>query len=116
MLVLIRCWPTIVYWSNRSTFSYRTLQPRQAKFSPDGSLLAVAHDQGQLTLWDVGTNAMLQALSCTDVKDSQECAFLGKSGRYVVLSGRHTLAVWDLVSGKGSCPLILNGVSRTEGV
>ena len=111
MLVLIRSPLTIVYWTNRSTFSYRTLQARHAKFSPDSSLLAVAHDQGQLTLWDVGTNAMLQALSCTDVKDSQECTFLGKSGRYVVLSGRRALAVWDLVSGKGSCPSILNGVS-----
>ena len=108
MLVLIRCWPAIVYWSNRSTFSYRTLQPRQAKFSPDGSLLAVAHDQGQLSLWEVGTNVMLQTLSCVDVKDSRECAFLGKSGRYVVLSGPRALAVWDLVSGKGLCPLILN--------
>jgi hypothetical protein len=115
VLVLIRYWPTTVYWSNRSAFSYRTLQPRQAKFSPDCSLLAIAHDQGQLTLWDVGTNAMLQALSCTDVKDSRECAFLGKSGRYVVLSGPHGLAVWDLVSGKGLYPLNLNGV-WTEGV
>ena len=110
MLVLTRRPLTIVYWTNRSTFSYRALQARQAKFSPDGSLLAVAHDQGQLTLWDVGTNEMLQALSCTDVKGSQECAFLGKSGRYVVLSGRRALAVWDLVSGKGSCPSNLNGV------
>ena len=103
-----------MYWANRSTFSYRTLQPRQANFSPDGSLLAVAHDQGQLTLWDVGTNAMLQALSCTDVKDTRECAFLGKSGRYVVLSGSRALAVWDLVSGNGSCLSILKVLQAEE--
>jgi len=54
---------------------------------------------------------MLQVLSCTDVKDSQECAFLGESGRYVVLSGLRALAIWDLVSGNGSCPFIPNCAS-----
>lgn len=94
------------YWVARSVAGYRNHAPHSARWSPDGSVLAVA--QGSfLTLWEPVSNSLVAALACPEVKPAvttgtqqqqqQHLEFVGRSGRFVAVSSGATVVVWDLV-------------------
>ncbi|CAO1615644.1 unnamed protein product [Parajaminaea phylloscopi] len=85
------------YWVPRSIFGYRDTRPEAVRWSPDGSLLAVA--QGPfVTVWEPVSNALIAALSCPELKTATHLEFLGRAGRYVAVASARSLVVWDLVS------------------
>jgi NET1-associated nuclear protein 1 (U3 small nucleolar RNA-associated protein 17) len=66
-----------------------------AGFSPDGSLVVLAHGQ-VVTLWDATTNVFVRALESP--VDARKLAFAGPEGRYIVAAARTGVAVWDVLS------------------
>lgn len=84
-----------MYWALRSTFGYRALPVHAAGFSPDGSLVVLAHGP-VITLWDAVTNVFVRALEAP--LDARKLAFAGPEGRYVVAAARTGVAVWDVLS------------------
>lgn len=89
-----------VYWSTRSTFAYRSLPIYDAVFSPDSTILALAHGS-VVTLWDVEKNVLLRALDGA-LKDVRQIGFVGEEGRFLVAAeATKGLAVWDLLSCEG---------------
>lgn len=87
---------TLDYWSNRSTFSYRSLPVYAAAFSPDSTLVALAHGS-VVTLWNTASNVMIRALESTI--DARKITFVGAEGRYLAVGGAQKgVAVWDLLS------------------
>lgn len=87
---------------NRATLTYREETPLHLSFSPDGSVLAVAHGP-YITLWDGQTHALLYAVSSLPFRKVNTVHFVGTNGRYVVVSGdSKDLIVWDVLKNKGS--------------
>lgn len=85
----------------RSSFSYRDQIPTQAIWSPDGSILAVCQG-GFVTLWAVRTNALYKVLSWAEVHRTIWIAFIDRDGRYLCVSGLHSLAVYDLIRAQST--------------
>jgi len=84
-----------VYWAMRSSFAYRSLPVHAAAFSPDATLVALAHGSA-VTLWDTQSNLLIRAL---DAVDARKVAFTSSEGRYLVAGGAHKgVSVWDLLS------------------
>ncbi|EJD52221.1 WD40 repeat-like protein [Auricularia subglabra TFB-10046 SS5] len=86
------------FWVNRSTFGWRDHVPKAITWSPDGSLIAVSFP-GAVVLFDPETNALLQVLSCPEVKDVKSFTFVGQTGQYLAVISSSDMALWDLVSG-----------------
>ncbi|KAG8895691.1 hypothetical protein FRC01_012246, partial [Tulasnella sp. 417] len=87
-------------WVNRATLTYREETPLHFSFSPDGSVLAVAHGP-YVTLWDGQTHALLYATSSLPFRKVHSVHFVGTSGRYLVISGDSKDAiVWDVLKNK----------------
>lgn len=84
----------------RSTFGHRGLPIYSAAFSPDGSLIVLAHGP-ILTLWNAASNALLRVLDATDlgVAGATRVSFVGSGGQSLAVAGPATgLAVWDLLA------------------
>ncbi|KIO25200.1 hypothetical protein M407DRAFT_25424 [Tulasnella calospora MUT 4182] len=87
-------------WVNRATLTYREETPSHLSFSPDGSVLAVAHGS-YVTLWDGQTHALLYAVSSLPFRKVNIVHFVGTNGRYLVVSGDSKDAiVWDVLKNK----------------
>ncbi|WVQ78204.1 hypothetical protein IAT38_000287 [Cryptococcus sp. DSM 104549] len=87
-----------LYWSCRSTFDYRNLPITASAFSPDITILALAHGS-VITLWDVESNILLKVLDGGAGVDLKKVAFVGGEGRWLVGSGeKEGIVVWDLLS------------------
>ena len=87
---------TETFWVCRSALAYRGTTPRQISWAPDGSLFAVA--QGVfITLWDPYTLVMQARLAAPELRAAQQCAFVGRKGRFLAALGAERLLVWDLV-------------------
>lgn len=93
----------LVYWAVRTSFSYRSQQPSQAIWSPDGSILAVSHGYF-VTLWSVSTNALHLLFTAAEIHNFTRLAFVGRNGRHLCASGNRGLAVFDLIRGQSKCP------------
>ncbi|KAG9047512.1 hypothetical protein FS837_002097 [Tulasnella sp. UAMH 9824] len=88
-------------WVNRATLTYREEPPLHLSFSPDGSVLAVAHGS-YVTLWDGQSHALLYAISSLPFRKVNTVHFVGSNGRYLVVSGDSKDAiVWDVLKNKG---------------
>ncbi|EJD03775.1 uncharacterized protein FOMMEDRAFT_167102 [Fomitiporia mediterranea MF3/22] len=85
------------FWINRSNFTFRNEVPSDACWSPDGSALAVCFGR-QIALYDPYTSHLLDCLTTMDVRNIWQIRFVGKSGRYVLASGRNNIVLWDLVT------------------
>lgn len=93
-----------MFWSTRSTFTYRSLPIHDVVFAPDSTLIAFAHGS-VVTLWDVEKNILLKALE-GGVTDVRQFGFIGEDGRYLVTAGSlRGIAVWDLLSCEGEFKL-----------
>jgi NET1-associated nuclear protein 1 (U3 small nucleolar RNA-associated protein 17) len=97
-----------VFWSTRSTFSYRGMQIHASSFSPDGTIVALVHGP-VVTLWDVESNVMLRVLDAG--RQVNKCLFVGD--RYLVAAGEG-LVVWDLLSCQGTSDSCLVTISFTD--
>lgn len=85
-----------MYWTSRSTFKYRSLGVSSAVFSPDGTLVALAHGS-VVSLWDTESNVLVRTLESAVV--ANKVAFAGSEGRYLVAVGATKgVTVWDLLS------------------
>lgn len=98
LAVLLTYYPG--FWTARSSFSFQETIPVDARWSPDGSLLAVCFDR-QVALYDPHTNSLLDCLVTPDAKHTSFINFIGRSGRHLLVSGRNNAALWDLVSRTG---------------
>ncbi|GLB35879.1 putative WD40 repeat-like protein [Lyophyllum shimeji] len=85
------------FWVTRSTFGFRSEQPRSAAWSGDASLFAVVFGPC-VALYDPVTSALRQTLTSAEGKANKAAHFIGKEGRYLAVIGDHNLALWDLVS------------------
>ncbi len=79
-------------------------------FTPDGATLAVGQQDGQITLWDVGTGRNRQALAghtgfVVSLAFSPDGATLASSSR------DHSVRLWDLPAGQGR--FVLGGRPNT---
>lgn len=87
-----------VFWVARSSFSYRNQRASNALWSPDASLIAVAHGPS-VTIWEPLTNTMLGNLTTPAVATVSTVCFLGQSGRYLAtVSRKCDVVLWDLVT------------------
>lgn len=87
-----------VFWALRSSFDYRSLAVSELAFSPDGTLLALAHAQ-VISLWDVESNVLLRTLDAGVLSGLHSIAFFGASGRHLAaISDGKGVIVWDLLS------------------
>ncbi|WVW83264.1 hypothetical protein I302_105283 [Kwoniella bestiolae CBS 10118] len=87
-----------LYWSCRSTFDYRGMPICDSAFSPDGTIVALAHGS-VVTLWDVESNVLLKVFDTPSGLDIKKTGFVGDEGRYLVGAGQDTgVIVWDLLS------------------
>lgn len=84
-----------MFWSIRSTFSYRSMPIHASAFSPDGTIVALVHG-AVITLWDVQSNVMLRVLDAG--REVTKCLFVGD--RHLVAGGEGVV-VWDLLSCEG---------------
>lgn len=86
-----------MYWSARSTFSYRSLPIYAAAISPDSTIVALTHGD-VITLWDLATNALLSTLD-SSAFDVHHLVFVGNEGRSLAAAGKGSgVALWDLLS------------------
>ncbi|KAI5124094.1 hypothetical protein M0805_000908 [Coniferiporia weirii] len=85
------------FWISRSRFSFRSELPTDAQWSPDGSLLAVCFAH-QIALYDPYSNALLDSLITSEIRKPESIRFVGRSGRYLLASGRNHAVLWDLVT------------------
>lgn len=84
-------------WAEESVASYRSLQPRAASYSTDGSLLAIAY-QHIVTLWSPDNNTMLTTLTAPpDHEPITKLAFLSDS-HYLVACTKRRIFLWDLLT------------------
>lgn len=91
-----------VSWRCRSVGSYRQRPILAAKFSPDGSILAVAASQF-VTLWNPVTNSLLKVLSDATYyldRPVTHLSFVNHSNCLLAASSgeKPTLTVWDISS------------------
>jgi WD40 repeat protein len=75
-----------------------TYFPPRAAWSPDGTRILVANDDGMATVWDAGSSEQLLTLSHPD--DFIDSADWSPDGiRIVTGSGKGVMKIWDAVSG-----------------
>ncbi|WVQ70239.1 uncharacterized protein L199_008465 [Kwoniella botswanensis] len=87
-----------LYWSCRSTFDYRSMPISDSAFSPDGTIVVLAHGS-VVTLWDVESNVLLKVFDPPSGIDVKKTGFVGDEGRYLIGAGEdHGVIVWDLLS------------------
>ncbi|ORY22761.1 hypothetical protein BCR39DRAFT_550862 [Naematelia encephala] len=86
-----------LYWTTRSSFTYRSMAVSDAAFSPDATIVALGHGV-LISLWDVESNILLQTLDASVLGDVKRLGFIGNEGRHLVASGDKGLAAWDLLS------------------
>lgn len=82
---------------NRSSFSFRAETPVSVSWSPDNSLLAVCLET-QLALYDPKSSLLLDSLLMNDVKSPANVCFVGGSGRFLLVTGRMNMVLWDLIT------------------
>lgn len=85
------------FWVTRSTFGFRSEQPRSATWSRDGSLLAVVFGP-HVALYHPVTNVLCQTLASSESELIKSAHFIGKEARYLALVGDHNVTLWDLLS------------------
>lgn len=94
-----------MFWSIRSTFSYRSMPIHASAFSPDGTIVVLVHGP-VITLWDVESNVMLRVLDAG--RNVTTCAFVGD--RYLAAAGSEGMVVWDLLS----CEVVWSNTSPVD--
>jgi NET1-associated nuclear protein 1 (U3 small nucleolar RNA-associated protein 17) len=84
-------------WSCRSVGQYRNFHAHDCSFSPDGSLLAVAHGQ-VVTLWDALTMTLQHTLLHPPPAEYvRKVSFLSE-GAHLIAVTRDVLYVWNLLT------------------
>ncbi|KAH7916435.1 hypothetical protein BJ138DRAFT_1139745 [Hygrophoropsis aurantiaca] len=86
-----------VSWMSRSTFTFRRETPKHTSWSPDGSLLAVSYS-ASVAMYDPTTNVLQHNFCCSEVPEVSSAHFVGPSGRNLVVMGKVSLVVWDIVT------------------
>jgi WD40 repeat protein/transcriptional regulator with XRE-family HTH domain len=107
---------TVKIWDALTGKELRTLPARgySVSFSPDGTRLATASDNGTATVWDVATGKALQTLR-GHAGSIFSVAFSPDGNRLVTGSADSTIKVWDVSPGakEDEQPLTLYGVGTT---
>ena len=87
------------FWVARSAFDYRRLDIAHACWEPNGSLLALSHDD-YVTIWEPLSNSLQQVIPVAG--KGRAAVFAGKGGRYIVAISDRSVVVWDIVFGQVS--------------
>jgi NET1-associated nuclear protein 1 (U3 small nucleolar RNA-associated protein 17) len=90
----------------RTAFDHRGMPTYGSAFSPDGTIVALAHGP-VISLWDTESNALLRTVDGGGVSDTKRLVFVGAEGRYLAAIGSKGLVVWDLLSCEGTFPVSL---------
>lgn len=83
------------HWIGRNSLTFRSSSPLHVSWSPDGSLLAAAYG-ATVALYDL--NGRLLAPLTSPEHPCTSAHFVGASGQYLAVVGRHSVCLWDLVS------------------
>ncbi|WWC85348.1 uncharacterized protein L201_000211 [Kwoniella dendrophila CBS 6074] len=95
-----------LYWSCRSSFDYRGMPIYDSAFSPDGTMIVLAHGS-VVTLWDVESNVLLKVFDAPSGVPIKSTAFVGPEGRFLIGSGEdQAIVVWDMLSCEVSWSLL----------
>ncbi|XP_072029311.1 WD repeat-containing protein 75-like [Amphiura filiformis] len=86
-------------WNCTFVGSYRNLQPKDASFCADGSLLAVSFAQ-IITIWDPDTNELKRTFCQGTPDDPIESLYFGhiSSSCHLVASTKGSITVWNLLT------------------
>jgi WD40 repeat protein len=68
-------------------------------FSPDGRTLALGHDGGSISLWEVCSGQHRCTLASAENRDLRRVAF-APDGKVLAGADRRTVRFWDLLTGK----------------
>ena len=78
--------------------------PYSARFSPDGSILAMSSDLNNISLWDITTDEHLKTLLHTDMPNANVTSFAFSPDGCTLASGSQdgTVLLWDIDNVKGT--------------
>ncbi|KZS91676.1 WD40 repeat-like protein [Sistotremastrum niveocremeum HHB9708] len=90
-----------LYWVNRSSHEYRSQIPSLISWAPDGSLFAVAHSSSpMITILNPSDHALRETVGCPEIRTgATHMSFVGRTGRFLAISGKKDVVLWDLLSG-----------------
>jgi NET1-associated nuclear protein 1 (U3 small nucleolar RNA-associated protein 17) len=92
-----------VFWVARSSVTFKREIPWSISWSPDGSLFAVGFGS-YVAIYDPPSNALIRAFVASELRGRiRSIQFLGSEGRFLAVSGRDDVVLWDLVAQKGKC-------------
>ena len=91
----------VVFWIARSSVTFKREIPSTVSWSPDGSLFAVGFGSF-VAIYDPPSNALIRAFVSSELRGRiRSVQFLGSEGRFLAVSGRSDVVLWDLVAQKG---------------
>lgn len=90
----------VVFWVARSSVTFKREIPSTVSWSPDGSLFAVGFGSF-VAIYDPPSNALIRAFVASELRGRiRSVQFLGIEGRFLAVSGRSDVVLWDLVTQK----------------
>lgn len=95
---------TAIIWDNNTREQVRQIVTENeivsvAKFSPDGSMIALAGSNGDIGLYDAETGDIIRTLSGHDGLVTT-ASFLPDGGQLLTGSTDHTVRLWDVATGE----------------
>ena len=75
-------------------------------FSPDGSLLAVAGDDGSVQIWDVATGTVIASPAGAGAVPSPAGVSFSRDGRVLAFLRGQSIGLWNVPGGKQAYPAI----------
>jgi len=89
-------WSVVVLSKPAVSRSFSAL--RAVSFSPDGSTLGSAGDDGMISLWDLDNRTLKNTLSGKSGKISSLC--FSPTGKFIISAATASVDVWDVTSAK----------------
>ena len=98
---------SLVFWAQTTELETRSQSPGRLTFSPDGSLLAVAHP-AFITLHNASSAdlTLMDTVSCSEVRSISKITFVGERGRWLACVGQHELVLWDVIRSCGAFSIV----------
>ncbi len=103
----ILIYSSTVFWVARSRLTFKREIPWSISWSPDGSLLAVGFG-AHVAIYDPPSNALIRTFAASELRGPvRSVHFLGHEGRFLAVTGRSDVVLWDLVTQKGKLYMYL---------
>ncbi|EGN93138.1 hypothetical protein SERLA73DRAFT_116271 [Serpula lacrymans var. lacrymans S7.3] len=84
-------------WTARSSFTFRSEQPKHVTWSPDDSLLVVSLGP-YVVVYESHTNILRHVFITPECEVVFSAHFIGATGRYLAVVGSIDLVLWDVIT------------------